>query len=51
MDPNPLTMMINLRGQSEKAATQQAMYEPTRIGGFCTCGSRCSSRGYTIVQS
>ena len=35
MDPNPLTQLINLRSQAEKAAKTQQMYEPeTRAAGW-----------------
>ena len=33
MNPNPLTQLINLRGQAEKASKTQQMYEK-RIGGW-----------------
>ena len=33
MDPNPLTQLINLRGQAEKASKTQQMYEK-RVGGW-----------------
>merc|ERR1711965_697789 len=33
MDPNPLTQLINLRGQAEKASKTQQLYEK-RIGGW-----------------
>ena len=32
-DPNPLTQLINLRGQAEKASKTQQMYEK-RVGGW-----------------
>eukprot|EP00966_Prymnesium_polylepis_P227502 5264635-Prymnesium_polylepis.1 len=34
MDPNPLTQLINLRGQAEKASKTQQMYQLTRVGGW-----------------
>ena len=33
MDPNPLTQLINLRGQAEKASKTQQMYDK-RVGGW-----------------
>jgi hypothetical protein len=33
MDPNPLTQLINLRGQAEKASKTQQLYEK-RVGGW-----------------
>lgn len=33
MEPNPLTQLINLRGQAEKASKTQQMYEK-RVGGW-----------------
>jgi len=33
MDPNPLTQLINLRGQAEKASKTQQMYQK-RVGGW-----------------
>ena len=33
MEPNPLTQLINLRGQAEKASKTQAMFTP-RVGGW-----------------
>ena len=33
MDPNPLTQLINLRGQAEKASKTQQMYDQ-RVGGW-----------------
>ena len=33
MDPNPLTQLINLRGQAEKASKTQQMYNK-RVGGW-----------------
>ena len=33
MDPNPLTQLINLRGQAEKASKTQSMYDK-RVGGW-----------------
>ena len=36
-DPNPLTQLINLRGQAEKASKTQQMYENLRrelVGGW-----------------
>ena len=33
MDPNPLSLLINLRGQAEKASKTQQMFDK-RVGGW-----------------
>ena len=34
MEPNPLTQVINLRGQAEKASKQQQLYATSKVGGW-----------------
>ena len=49
MDPNPLTQLINLRGQAEKASKTQKMYENASVDG--SNGKTFRRRGSPLPRS